>query len=360
MTCKLIIIFLLLLHNKSLHSTAQTWIKSGYWLTVNEFPVTDIDSSLFTHLFCAFASLNSSTFRLSIPSRDEDYFSSFATTVKLKNPSVLTLLSIGDSSIAPIFFSMLSNSSFRKSFIDSSVKTARRYGFDGIDLCCLYQRNTSSNMKDMGTLFEEWRAAVDSEARSNSGGAKLILTIALYYLPEDFPVNSIQRSFDWVHIMAFDYYVPLRDKFVHPHAALYDPFSNVSTDYGIREWINKGLSVGKMVLGLPYHGYAWTLMNPKNKMIGAPSSGPAITPDGSMSYNYIKEYVHSYGAVILYNSTYVENYCTFGSFWIGFDDVETIKTKVSYVKEKGLLGYTVFQVGNDDNWVLSKAAAGKA
>ena len=52
----------------------------------------------------------------------------------------------------------------------------------------------------------------------------------------------------------------------------------------------------------------------------------------------------------------VEFPCTIGSSWFDFDDVEAIKTKVSYAKEMGLLGYNVFQVGNDDNWVLSRAA----
>jgi GH18 family chitinase len=49
------------------------------------------------------------------------------------------------------------------------------------------------------------------------------------------------------------------------------------------------------------------------------------------------------------------NYCIIGSTWINFDDVETIRAKIAYVKEKKLLGYNVFQVINDDNWVLSLA-----
>ena len=49
------------------------------------------------------------------------------------------------------------------------------------------------------------------------------------------------------------------------------------------------------------------------------------------------------------------NYFVAGSTWINFDDVETVRTKISYAKEKGLLGYNVFQVINDDNWTLSLA-----
>ncbi|KAG5564154.1 hypothetical protein RHGRI_000370 [Rhododendron griersonianum] len=95
----------------------------------------------------------------------------------------------------------------------------------------------------------------------------------------------------------------------------------------------------EMVLGLAYHGYAWTLVDPKDNAIGSPARGRASTADGSMSYKYIKTYLRSYGVKVMYNASYVANYCIIGSFWIGFDDVEAIKTKVLYAREKELLGY---------------------
>ena len=51
----------------------------------------------------------------------------------------------------------------------------------------------------------------------------------------------------------------------------------------------------------------------------------------------------------------VVNYSITGSIWINFDDVETIRTKISYDKQKKLHGCSVFQVINNDNWVLSRA-----
>ena len=89
--------------------------------------------------------------------------------------------------------------------------------------------------------------------------------------------------------------------------------------------------------------------------VGSPASGLAITKDGSVSYEYIKQYTRSYGAKIVYNASYVMNYCVIGSAWIGFDDVEAVEAKIAYAKEKKLLGYNVFQVINDDNWLLSRA-----
>jgi len=344
-------------------AAAPSWIRAGYWLTVSSYPAPDLESSLFTHLFCAFAGINSSTFKLSIPASDQQYFASFPATAKRTNPTIHTLLSIGGANISPTFMSMINNSSSRNSFIKSSIETATMYGFGGLDIC-LFRPNTTSDSLNMAALFHEWRSAVDSHYRSNN--TKLILSMCAYYLPINtiannvtvsYPVDSIQKNFDLVNIVTFDYFVPLKDKFAHPHAALYDPdHPNISTDYAIRQWIDKGLSAEKILIGLPYHGWAWELLNPKENRIGALTAGPAITPDGSVGYKGIKGYVQSYKAEVMYNSAYVENYCSFASFWVGFDDVDAIRAKVSYAREKGLGGYFAFQVANDENWILSRAA----
>ncbi|KAG7942624.1 hypothetical protein I3843_16G112900 [Carya illinoinensis] len=132
-----------------------------------------------------------------------------------------------------------------------------------------------------------------------------------------------------------------------------------NTDNGINEWKRRGFWPSKLVLGLPYHGYAWTLLSPQKNPVGAVSTGPAIRGDGSVGYKYFKWFIRNYAheAVCGYNATSVVNYCTYGLTWINYDDVEAIRAKVFYAKQKGLLGYNVFQVLNDDNWVLSRAAA---
>ncbi|KAL5774894.1 hypothetical protein ACOSP7_012451 [Xanthoceras sorbifolium] len=254
---------------------------------------------------------------------------------------------------------MVSNSSYRKSFIDSSIRSARLYGFQGLDLCWV-SANTSADMSNMGVLFEEWRVAIDLEAR-NSSQSRLILTAAVQYSPSldsaSFPIDSIQKYLNWIHVMAYDFYMPTWENFTGAQAALYDPSSTTSADYGVGAWINGGLSASKIILSLPFYGYAWTLVNPADNGIGAPATGQAITDDGDMSYKEIKGYIGRYGAKVTYNATYVVNYCSIGTSWIGFDDVEVVRIKVSYAKKRNLLGYFVWQVPYDDNWVLSQAAA---
>ncbi|KAG7942631.1 hypothetical protein I3843_16G113600 [Carya illinoinensis] len=365
MSSKLVTLFLLILLYLALKchcSTPQSWVKAGYYYMGIGNVISDINSKLFTHLICAFTYINSSTYHLSINSSTEQQFSTFAHTVKTKNPSVTTLLSIWVGRWHVLnFFSMINQSSYRNSFVQSSIETARLYGFQGLDLRGLVPTGSSSDMANFGTLLDEWRVAVKSEAK-NSSNPELLLVMGGNRVPAlssvIYPIDSMRRNLDWVHVKAYDYHLPGRDRVTYFHAALYGPSNMANTDNGINEWKRRGFLPSKLVLGLPYHGYAWTLLSPQKNPVGAVSTGPAIRGDGSVGYKYFKWFIRNYAheAVCGYNATSVVNYCTFGLTWINYDDVEAIRAKVFYAKQKGLLGYNVFQVPNDDNWVLSRAA----
>ncbi|KAL3744217.1 hypothetical protein ACJRO7_013468 [Eucalyptus globulus] len=344
-------------------SEAQTWVKSGYFYAGSEIPISDIDSSLFSHLICAFAYVDSSTYQLSVNSSTEQFFSTFTSTVKRKNPSITTLLSVWAAAWAgredpSAFVSMLGES--LRSFIDSTIGKARLYGFSGVDLCGVLP-SRSINMTNLSALLREWRDAVDDESRK-SGKLPLLLVMAVYCQPifnsVSYPLDSIQRNFNWVHLIAYDYHLPTKERFALPHAALFDPASQNNTDFCITWLLTRGFPARKLVLGLPYHGYAWQLEDSSADAIGHPAVGPAVMADGSFGYRAIKSYIRDfgYGASPVYNGPYVVNLFRKGSVRINFDGVEAIRAKATYAKEKGLLGYNVFQVGNDQNWVLSRTA----
>ncbi|XP_052198382.1 class V chitinase-like [Diospyros lotus] len=393
-----ITLFLILLIPCNLpSSSAQKWIKGGYWYYGSGFPVSDINSALFTHLMCAYVDLNSSTYQLSIPSKNHKQFSKFTNTVKRKNPQIMTLLSIdGGLANSSDFTSMISQSSYRKPFIDSSIRTARFHGFHGLDFRWA-NISSASESANLATLFQEWRAAIKAEPR-NSNTSKLILATTVPFSPyinnSTFPIESMRNNLDWIHARVNEYLSPKWWNVTGASAAVYDPaMNNISTNFGVNEWINGGFPTRKLVLGLPFYGYEWTLVNPNNNEIGALAKGPVkinhADNDGKcwffiwvftklnsqtqsntqtwfansnrkMAYKDIKDFIQRNGAVTKYDATYVVNYCSVGSSWIGFDDVEVVKIKVSYAREKNLLGYYAWLVANDDhNWVLSQAAAGE-
>ncbi|KAH6817392.1 Glycosyl hydrolase family protein with chitinase insertion domain-containing protein [Perilla frutescens var. frutescens] len=338
-------------------SAAQAAVNGGYWFPESGFAASNIDSSLFTHLFCAFADLDPSTNQVTVSSSNTAAFSQFTATVQSKNPSVKTLLSIGggNATRTAAFSSMATQPSSRKSFIDSSINLARRYGFSGLDLDWEYPR-TSSDMTNLGSLLSEWRRAIAADGQS-SGKAALLLTAAFYFSPNlngvNYPVQSINTNMDWVNVMAYDFYDPSWYRFTNSHSMLYDPSSQVSGSSGIGAWIQAGVSANKLVLGMPFYGYVWQLANANNHGLLA----PAIVPGGgAMGYNQIKNFISQNNAAVVYNATIVTNYCYSGTTWIGYDDTQSIAAKVSFAKQRGLLGYFAWHVGVDSNWALSRQA----
>ncbi|KAH0915093.1 hypothetical protein HID58_029539 [Brassica napus] len=325
------------------HSSAQTVVKGSYWFPESEFPVTDINSSHFTHLFCAFADLNSQNNQVTISSTNQPKFSTFTQTVQRRNPSVKTLMSIGGGiANKSAFASMASNPTSRKSFIDSSIRLARSNGFHGLDLDWEYP-SSATEMNNFGTLLREWRSAVAAEASSTSR-PRLLLAAAVFYSSDYYsvlyPVQAVASSLDWVNLMAYDFYGP-----------------GPSGDAGVRAWIQAGLQATQLVLGFPYYGYAWRLSNANSPSYYAATTGSAISPDGSIGYGQIRKFIVDNGATTVYNSTVVGDYCYAGTTWIGYDDNQSIVTKVRYAKQKGLRGYFSWHVGADDNSGLSRSAS---
>lgn len=365
----------------------ETWIKAGYWQydTTNPSTIQSINSSLYTHIIYGYAevSFNSSIDDIIVTTSNDERLRNFNKIVKMKNPSIKTILSIGgsDQSLYGSGLNLLMTSTYfttRKYFIDSSIEIARFYGFDGLDFCWIWP-TSSLAMSNVATLLDDWRVAIDLESKK-SKKTRLILTMASQHTPfiQDlsFPIESMRKNLDWIHVLAFDYYDPGTTNYTSPAAALYSDHStndNLNTDYGINVWIKSGFPSEKIVLGLPFFGYVWTLVSPKNNKIGAEGTGPGpkdptygtegekepfASTNGLLEFNSIKRDMIKYRAKnSTYNSTYVMNYVSIGTTWVGFDDVESIKTKVSYAKEKNLKGYVAWQVSYDYTSILSQAAA---
>ncbi|PON32916.1 1,4-alpha-glucan-branching enzyme [Parasponia andersonii] len=292
-------------------SVAQTAVKGSYWYSGTEFPVSNINSCLFTHLFCAFAGLDPTTYGVTISHSDSTQFSTFTRTVQQKNPSVKTLLSIGGGGAnTTVFAAMASQQSRRKSFIDSRS-----------------------------------RQRVPDLRSSN-------------YYTLNLPVQKISNSLDWINVMSYDFYGPgWSPNFTAPPAALYNAtVSQVNAAAGIRDWIRAGFPANKIVLGLPFYGYAWRLVNANNNGLFAPATGAAVSTNGDLGYNQIRSFISSNTAPTVFNATVVTDYCYSGTTWIGYDDVSSVTAKVGYAKGKGLLGYFAWNVGADYNWTLSQTA----
>ncbi|TKY54730.1 Acidic mammalian chitinase [Spatholobus suberectus] len=346
-------------------SSGQVTVKGGYWHPDGGRAVSDIDPTYFTHLFCAFADLDTSTNQVTISSSNAPLFSTFTQTVQNKNPSVKTLLSIGGGqgpSLAAAFAAMASQNSTRKSFIDSSIEVARSNNFHGLDLDWEYP-SSDTDKTNLGLLLKEWREAVAEES-TNSGNPALLLSAAVsgsdQISPLDsYPVQEIADNLDWVNVMAYDLFTPGGyPNLTQPPAPLRNPQGQFSGDEGVTKWTKSlGLPSNRIALGLPFYGYSWRLVNGEDHGLFARADG-ATSGDGSIGYADIREFISDEAAQTLYNATFVTDYCYSGTTWIGYDDTQSVTAKVNYAKENELAGYFAWQIGaDDDSWTLSKTAS---
>ncbi|KAG4949835.1 hypothetical protein JHK86_043074 [Glycine max] len=341
-----------------LHFTpSKAAIKGGYWYSESGLAVSNINPSHFTHLFCAFAHLDPNTNKVTISSSDSSQFSTFTQTLQAKNPSVKTLLSIGGGfgpSLAANFSRMARQANTRKSFIDSSIQQARSNNFLGLDLDWEYP-SSDTDKTNFASLIKEWKEAVTKESRT-SGKAPLLLSAAVagsdqitplkYY-----PGKDVANNLDFVNVMAYDLFTSEGYPTVtQPPAPWNNPRGQFSAEQGVTEW-NKtlGVPLNKLNLGLPFYGYKWSLSDSNKNGLFAPAKQGL----GAVKYKDIK----NVAAQVVFDSTYVTNYCFKGTDWFGYDDTQSISAKVVNAKQKGLVGYFAWHIEQDSNWALSQAVS---
>ncbi|KAF5469581.1 hypothetical protein F2P56_013644 [Juglans regia] len=347
-------------------------VKSGYW-TFGKDPIrlpSEIPSELFTHLYAGFAKVDDDG-RLVIPDEYLELFQLFTRTVRVRNPSVKTLLSIGGegADLCPV----VASKERRANLIRDSIDLARKFGFDGLDLCWLYPSN-ASRQKPLASLLSEWRHALDEElTKTESPADKLLLTAAVFHHPVisdteghiifSYPIPDISKNLDWINVLAIDFYTPSNSpKGTGPvHAWDTRPMDRpkMCGKIGIEEWIKSGVEANKLVLGLPFYGYEWKLLKEKTEFgFFAPAR---VETSNSLSYRdilkelrrgiYKTEYSRSYEAVYSHEVN--------GKKWIGYDDGCSITGKVTkalFVDFK-LRGYFAWHLEDDDcNWTLSRSA----
>ncbi|KAK3221787.1 hypothetical protein Dsin_008812 [Dipteronia sinensis] len=154
------------------------------------------------------------------------------------------------------------------------IPTARKYGFDGLDLDWEFPNN-EQDMSNLSLLFKQWRKAIEIESISYNK-PKLILSAAIYFAPDFFlsdvpriyPGVAIRNYVDFINPMCFDYHGSWDTSVTNEHALVYDNSSKISTSYGVDSWAFQGVPPEKLVIGLPLYGRTWKLKNTKRNGIG--------------------------------------------------------------------------------------------
>lgn len=115
-------------------------------------------------------------------------------------------------------------------------------------------------------------------------------------------------------------------------------------------WIKKGIPAEKVVMGIPMYGRSFTLASAETA-VGAPASGPGAAgpitkSSGFLAYYEICQFLQ--GAKVTRLQDQQVPYAVKGNQWVGYDDVESVETKVQFLKNLNLGGAMIWSIDMDD------------
>jgi len=338
------------------------WYRPGDGKYVPE----DIDPKLCTIVNYAFSVLGSNgILRMHDSWADKDN-TFYERTVALKNAPGSRVrkvfLAIGgwNDSAGSKYSDMVMSKSKRAAFIKHVVPFLEKYKFDGLDLDWEYpqcwQGNCKRGKKGEKKAFADWCQELKAAFKPKGLMLSAAVSASKTIIDAGYDVPRIGRSLDILNLMTYDFHGSWDKKTGHNAPMFYcegDDIDFFNTDSAVNYWIKSGFPARKIMLGLPIYGRSFTLNDPKNNGIGAPArdggqAGKWTRAKGFLGYYEICLYLKQGWTKVKGADCTVGPYAYKGNQWVGYDDIDAVKFKMNYVKEKGLGGGMVWDVTMDD------------
>ncbi|XP_055000672.1 chitinase-3-like protein 1 [Sorex araneus] len=314
-----------------------------------------IDPSLCTHLIYSFANISNNEIDI-WEWNDETLYESL-NRLKARNPNLKTLLSVGGWAFRhQRFYQVASNPESRRAFISSVPPFLRAHGFDGLEISWVHPQRRDK--QPLATLVKEMKEEFSREAGPEPGRQPLLLSAALsagrVAIDTGYDVAQMAQYLDFISLLTYDFHGSWESVTGH-HSPLFrgqkdsrsDRFSNA--DYSVSYMLRRGAPAPKLLMGIPTFGRTFTLSSADTD-VGAPASGPGepgrfTKEPGMLAYYEICDFLQ--GATVRRLDQQVP-YATKGNQWVGYDDQESVRKKVQYLKNKQLGGAAVWALDLDD------------
>lgn len=245
-------------------------------------------------------------------------------------------------------------------FINNLVNFMNAYHYDGIDLD--WEPFTSTDANQYTNLVNGLRTALNNTSTNH-----LLLTVAAPAYPQygDSPtaeftmLASVQSKFDQINVMTYDLSGPYSGWVTWFNSPIYDGgytfpgTSELVPSIGgaISNFLNNGVSPGKLGVGVPFYAYIWTggpgVTQPRQ---GWPSTNaPTITePTYTQIINsYYKTNLYHWDTVAQSAYLSITNTPASGDMFISYDNAESCQTKVSFARNLHLGGVMIWELSQD-------------
>lgn len=282
--------------------------------------------------------------------------------LKKRNPSLKVLISVGGWLGSGNFSDMALTKESRKVFIDSAIKFIERNQLDGLDIDWEYpgqpgagNRFRPEDKRNYTLLCHELRKHFDKE--QGRLGRSLLLTVAVEASTsflQNTEMPAVQKYVDTVNLMAYDYYEPASSTTTAHHAPLFtnpaDP-KKISADQSVQEFVQAGVPASKLVLGVPFYGYAWGEVDDIDHGLFRPGKP---VPKAFLPYGGIQSTMLNNGFTRYWDSTasvpYLYNANT--KVFVSYEDPQSLALKSKYVVDHKLRGVMFWEYSADPTGTL--------
>ncbi|XP_013791486.2 chitotriosidase-1-like, partial [Limulus polyphemus] len=130
----------------------------------------------------------------------------------------------------------------------------------------------------------EIREAFDAE-RTSTGKNELILSIGVpagkEHIDKGFDISTITEYVDFMNVLSYDYHTPYESETHHhsplskrPNFSRWDRRNKLNIEWTIDYYLELGAVPEKLIVGIPIYGRTYTLLDPKDNKLEAPTNGP--------------------------------------------------------------------------------------
>jgi chitinase len=289
--------------------------------------------------------------------------------LRKKHRHLKVLVSVGGWTWSKGFSDVALTPESRKVFVESAIAFVRRHGLDGFDVDWEYPGMVGDgnvfrpeDKENFTALMADLRAALDREG--NRKKRHLALTFAAgasSEFLEHTEMAKVQASVDFVNLMTYDFRVAGDSGEAGHHANLYpnptDPHQ-ASADRGVREFLAAGVPPGKLVLGVPFYGRAWSVTTAEARGLYQPGKAPAekietgyakLAADRIDKAGFERVWDDKAQAPFLWSAD--------RKIFISYEDPESLRLKCRYIRDQKLAGAMFWEYYSDPSGVLLRTLA---
>ncbi|WP_297337059.1 glycoside hydrolase family 18 protein [Algoriphagus sp.] len=334
--------------------TAKAYHVVGYvagWKKINP---KKIPAEKLTHINYAFADVANGQVSYIGDNRERDSLNLITLNqLKDRNPDLKVLISIGGWTHSKGFSDAVLTPEGIDQLTQSGVDFLIKHQLDGLDFDWEYPSIPGDNnpyrpedKENFVALLKSVREALDS--LGNLHQKHYLTTIASggfrRYLEEN-DLGKAQQYLDFINIMAYDFYTA-GDEVTGHHANLFpNGAKGRSAETTVKEHLEFGVPAEKIVVGVPFYGRMWEQVDPTDH---------GLFQSGKFKMGLPYHQIYALTKTSAYERFWDEKaaapylYSAQDSTWITYEDPESMKAKMDFIKTNSLGGAMFWELSEDN------------